>query len=185
MQSITRISRKTVMLLAALGWTAGCHEYVNPWRDDTVSASQIRTSSVTAATAQQHESAARQRSFSPSPSSAQDGSTRHFPLWFEDPFEDRGSDDDQYAWTAEDYIGMPYGLARFILNGLCVPISAVVHPPVPLMVSDGITSRQALGYDHDADWRPDGVSPVPPDVLELGATSGPADDPAGAENEKT
>lgn len=169
--------RCSLVLVAAVVCVAavGCHEYVNPWEDATVDADVVCTSSVADARAQQRETHLRDRGFEATTISAQDGSVRHFPLWFEDPQEDRGSDDGRFAVTGEDYLGMPYGLARFIFNGICVPISAVVQPPVPLMVSDGYTSRQALGYDHDPEWRPDGVSPTPPDILELGTVAGGAE----------
>jgi hypothetical protein len=55
-----------------------------------------------------------------------------------------------------------------VLNTIAVPVSAVVQPPIPVMISDGITSRQALGYDHDPEWHPDGATVVPPDIIEAG-----------------
>jgi len=78
------------------------------------------------------------------------GDVVHWPLWFEDPFEDKGSEDGKFAWTAEDYLAMPYSFARLLLNTMGWPISAIVTPPGAPMVSDGVLSRQALGKDHDA-----------------------------------
>jgi hypothetical protein len=165
------LQRCSRLAVAPLGLVllVGCHEYVNPWEDDTVDPAAVSTASVAEARAHPHRSPVRQRSFAATPIQAQDGSVRHFPLWFEDPQEDRGSDDGRFAMRGEDYLGMPYGLARFITNGIAFPISAAVQPPTPAMVSDGVTSRQALGYDHDPAWRPDGVSSTPPDILEVGA----------------
>jgi len=174
--ALTRFDRRAVAMMLAAMSVAGCHGLINPWSDETVSAQAVTTASVSAARAQITDPDVQLRDFSAVPLHPQDGSVRHFPLWFEDPFEDRGSDDGRFAWTYEDYIAAPYGLARSILNGIAVPISAIVRPPAPLMMSDGLTSRQALGYDHDADWRPDGATPVPPDLIELGA------DDAGAVN---
>ena len=85
------------------------------------------------------------------------GAITHFPLYFEDPFVDKGhgrtdethpGDVHRLGW--EDYVAMPYGLARYTVNWLLLPLSAVVTPPWTLMESDGQLSRQILGYDHDA-----------------------------------
>jgi hypothetical protein len=69
------------------------------------------------------------------------------------------------------------------------PVSAVVTPPFTLMGSDGVLSRQALGYDHDAERRPSGVAP-PTDILEVGtvpvergAAVEPADQPTSDSDE--
>jgi hypothetical protein len=77
----------------------------------------------------------------------------HYPLWWEDPFEDQGDNDHMFAWTWQDYFTMPYGPSRYILNTLAWPVSAVVTPPGAPMVSDGI-----VGKVHDAKR---GYSPNP------------------------
>ena len=164
-----RCSGLLLAALATAGLSAGCHEYVNPWNDNTIATESVTTSSVAAARAQTRPSAMRHRAYAPAALNAQDGSVTHFPLWFEDPFEDRGSEDGQFAWTYADYIAMPYGLSRMVLNTIALPVSAVVHPPIPVMVSDGVTSRQWLGYDHDPEWHPEGATVVPPDLIETGA----------------
>ncbi len=173
-------ARCSCLILAALVAAAvgsGCHEYVNPWDDETHTSDAVTTASVTEARAAPPMPAMRQREYAPAALNAQDGSVHHFPLWFEDPFEDRGSDNGRFAWTYEDYVGMPYGLSRMVLNTLALPISAVVHPPVPLMVSDGVTSRQALGYDHDPEWHPEGTAVVPPDIIEVGGVAAATEAP--------
>ena len=80
-------------------------------------------------------------------------------LWWEDPFEDKGDQDDTFAWTWQDYVAMPYSFGRFLLNTIAWPVSAVVTPPWASMVSDG-----NVGRDHDATV---GTSPDP--------TAGPSD----------
>ena len=147
----------------------GCSEYVNPWFDEMVSHDYVTTASVEGVRSVSQPIEPVSRSFQPTLVSPQDGTVGHFPLGWEDPFEDRGSDDGQFAWTAEDYFAMPYGYGRFIVNTIGVPASLIVQAPVPLMGSDGITSRQLLGYDHDAEWLPAGRSATPPDVLEIGS----------------
>ena len=77
----------------------------------------------------------------------------HWPLYFEDPFVDKGHGREglnRYHIGWEDYVALPYCYARFTLNWLMLPLSATVTPPCVLMESDGRLSRQALGYDHDA-----------------------------------
>lgn len=73
----------------------------------------------------------------------------HGPLYFEDPFEDKGTGEPhQLGWG--DALAAPYGFSRFTLNWLLAPASMIVTPPWTPLVSDGRLSRQALGYDHDA-----------------------------------
>jgi hypothetical protein len=85
------------------------------------------------------------------------GIVQHYPLYFEDPFEDKGTGrtDENHPHNVyhagwEDYVALPYSCARFALNTAALPVSAVVTPPCTVMESDGYVSRQLLGYDHDA-----------------------------------
>lgn len=162
-------TRKSRILapVTALLLAAGCHEYVNPFADEYVGPEWITTASVEGARSRPVADGRRKRAWESTPLSTQDGTVGHFPLWWEDPFEEHGSDDEQFAWTWEDYFAMPYGLGRFILNTIGVPVSATVEPPVPLMGSDGVTSRR-LGQVSDPRWHPGGGSPTPPDILEIG-----------------
>jgi hypothetical protein len=82
----------------------------------------------------------------------------HYPLWWEDPFEDKGDGNCTFAWTWADYVAMPYSFGRYLLNTMAWPVSAVVTPPGTPMVSDGQLSPGGLGCDHDAAR---GVSPDP------------------------
>lgn len=73
----------------------------------------------------------------------------HGPLYFEDPVSDQGASyRNRYGW--EDFAAVPYSLGRSALNLAALPVSMVVTPPWTPMVSDGLLSEQALGYDHDA-----------------------------------
>lgn len=85
------------------------------------------------------------------------GAIHHWPLYFEDPFEDKshgrttathGHNVYHLGW--EDWVALPYGLSRFTANWLMLPVSAVVTPPWTVMVSDGEISRQLVFRDHDA-----------------------------------
>jgi hypothetical protein len=163
-----------------LAATTGCSEIVNPWADDVPKADVVTTASVEGVrTAREDTEPPPQRvvnaermQFRP-----EDGTVTHWPLWWEDPFVDKGSEDGVFAWTGEDYLAFPYGLGRFLVNTMGFPISAVVQPPWTVMGSDGVLSRQALGYDHDAEPRPGGVEP-PTDVLEIGTYAASPELPA-------
>ncbi|MGD8453089.1 MAG: hypothetical protein PVJ57_14820 [Phycisphaerae bacterium] len=121
--------------------------------------------------------------------SAESGAVTHWPLYFEDPFEDKGHGrTDQthpgnvYHLGWEDYLAMPYGLARFTANWLMLPVSAVVTPPWTLMESDGKLSRQILGYDHDATRARATAAPEEPAPAEPPASQ---DEPAATDTQQS
>jgi hypothetical protein len=166
--NIQQNSKRIAVVL--LGLLAGCNEYINPWQDETVGPEMVTTASAEGARAHPSAEDLHSRGYAPTVVMPQDGTVTHFPLWWQDPLEDRGSDDGRFAWTWVDYFGMPYCLARFDLNTLAFPISVVLEPPVPLMESDGVTSTHTLGGDYDARWMPAGGTSTPPDILEIGTT---------------
>jgi len=104
---------------------------------------------------------------------AENGAVSHWPLWFEDPFEDKGNEtttpggrdapDNRFAVTWVDYAHILYGPARMALNLAALPISMTVTPPGTLMESDGRIDKGIVWYDHDAK-RSDSVTREPPDV---------------------
>ncbi len=167
-------------VMLAVSPMIGCSEMINPWRDDTPRAEDVSTPSTRCLQASGVAAAQRSCDQERQCVRAQDGMVSHWPLWWEDPFVDKGSEDDRFAWTEEDYIAMPYGLGRFILNTMAWPVSVAMTPPWVIMGSDGVLSRQALGYDHDAERLPGGVEP-PMDVLEVG-TVPERESPAPAPN---
>jgi hypothetical protein len=81
---------------------------------------------------------------------AQDGTVTHWPLWWEDPLEDKGSDDGRVAWTWEDYAALFYCPARLVVNTAAFPISAMATLPGTVLCSDGRISKQLVWRDHDA-----------------------------------
>jgi len=148
-------SHVTVVALATamVGAVAGCSSYaINPFADEAVPREDMMSPSERAARVPRENQPVnlRKREYPETEVVPVSGAVVHWPLWWEDPFEDKGSDDGQFAWTAEDYLAMPYSFARFILNTTAWPASAVVTPPGTPMISDGKLSRQILGYDHDA-----------------------------------
>jgi hypothetical protein len=131
----------------------------------------VTTASVLGAERVEAVRTVRHRDFTRQSVEPSDGTVTHWPLWYEDPFEDKGSEDGEFKWTAEEAVAFPYGLARFILNTMGLPVSMVVLPPWTVMCSEGRLSRQALGFDHDAERCPGGAVP-PIDVLEFGTING-------------
>ena len=115
-----------------------------------------------------------QRGWAETEVAANVGVVSHPPLYFEDPFEDKGDGrtdetDPQNVYRGgwEDYVALPYNFARFTLNWLALPVSAVVTPPWVVLESDGKVSKQILAYDHDAARTPHTLfEPGPPEPIE-------------------
>jgi len=124
---------------------------VNPFHDELAGQQAVTTASVEGARAAKTTPTVRQRDYPTVELRPEAEGVTHGPLYFEDPFEDKGSEDGRFAWTGEDYLQMFYWRGRFLLNTFFFPVSAVVTPPWTIMESDGRLSRQALGYDHDAE----------------------------------
>jgi len=145
------------LALCAYLVAAGCNKPpgVNPWRDDSISSAVWTTPSEQGILAAGHDPMIRHRDVSGKAAPVASGDVPHDPLWWEDPFEDQGDMDGQFAWTWQDYLAMPYSYARWHLNTLAFPVSAVVTPPGTPMVSDGVLEP---GHPHDAKR---GVSPDP------------------------
>ncbi len=150
-----------VALLAGL-WILGCNTppQVNPWVDDSIPASEWSTPSrdgVLAANRPQNVRVRDNATEKRGPYVSRE--TPHYPLYWEDPFTDKGDGDDLFAWTYADYLAKPYVYGRYIVNTIGAPVSMIVHPPGTSMVSDGV-----IGKDHDTEV---GTSPNP--------TAGPSD----------
>lgn len=138
-----------VWLVVATGCTkAG--PGVNTFADDSYPESHWVTPSAEGVRASGAVAAVRERGWETASAPLEPMTVPHWPLWWEDPFEDKGSDDGQYAWTYEDFVAMPYCFFRYVLDTVAFPASAIVTLPGTPMVSDGYLSKQALGYDHDA-----------------------------------
>jgi len=129
----------------------GCAHVPNQWREDGPATTAEWESPTAKDVRAKHAPAEqRQRNWEATSAAGESGVVTHWPLYFEDPFEDKGHGRSDYRLGWEDYVAMPYGYARYTLNWLMLPVSAIVTPPWTLMESDGVLSRQALGYDHDA-----------------------------------
>jgi hypothetical protein len=159
------VSTRLLIAFALVTWgivAAGCSTppQVNPWVDDAIPDTEWSTPSRDGVLAAHHDKVLRVR---PDATEKQgpyvSGDVPHYPLYWEDPFTDKGDGDEYFAWTYADYIAMPYVFGRYIVNTIGAPISMVVHPPGTSMVSDGM-----VGKDHDTRV---GTSPNP--------TAGPED----------
>ena len=143
--------RLIVLAAAVAGLAAGCGRVNNVFVADSPSVGQPLDSLSAAEVREAHDAAPmRERGWAAAQLCSASGTVLHGPLWFEDPFEDKGTGHDGYYVGWEDYVAMPYGLARFTLNWLLAPASMIVTPSWTTMESDGVLSRQLLGYDHDA-----------------------------------
>ena len=144
-----------IVAAAAMIAAIGCQKPpgVNPFVDDALPPTTWSTPSADVVLATDVEPAHRQRDFAQSTAPSVAGEVPHYPLWWEDPFEDKGDGNTTFAWTLADAVAFPYSPARFLLNTVAWPVSAVVTPPFTPMVSDGVVRNK-----HDAER---GRSPNP------------------------
>ena len=156
---------------------------INPWRDDSIPAETWSTPSRDGVLAAGREPTLRERDLPAIEAPRAFDDVPHYPLWWEDPFEDKGDGDGMFAWTWADYVAMPYCYARFLLNTVASPVSVLVTLPGTPMVSDGNLSPGLLGYDHDAapGTTPDPTAErsdfFPDDLPPPHVSPGPADEP--------
>lgn len=129
----------------------GCSQLVNPFCDEYAHRPPVTTPSVDAVMAADVPASIQDRHGVPKFRSAVDGSVMHGPLYFEDPSEESGSEDGHFAWTGEDYVWIAAWRARFLVNLVAWPVSAMVTPPGTTMVSDGRLSCCGRGRQFDAE----------------------------------
>jgi hypothetical protein len=133
-----------------VGCATSSHIFSNPFCDELDGRTAATTPSVMAARAAAHQPNLVVSHGQPKTLCAKDGSVIHGPLYFEDPFEEKGGEDGRFAWTGEDYLWMVYWRGRFMVNLFAFPVSAALSPPWQAMVSDGYLSDRSLGAFHDA-----------------------------------
>lgn len=184
MQSKTlSIFRDLIPALAVWFVMAGCSHVNNPWVDSsTVVLDEMTTASAEGYDGKREFESNTWRTNWPATAVVyENGAVSHWPLWFEDPFEDKGNrdydvadrdaPDDQFRMNWVDYLHIAYGPARFVLNAALWPVSAVVTPPGTLMESDGRLSPSVIDrYDHDA-TRSDSATREPPFINDINRTS--------------
>lgn len=169
----------TTALMTALPWltafaASGCAHLNNPYEDSSaVIDDDMKTTSSEAYRGKTEFGRPLRRTWEPSQVVFANGAVTHWPLYFEDPFEDKGqrvepvadrdAPDNAFARTWVDYLHIPYGPGRALLNVAGFPVSMVMTPPGKLMESDGRISKNILDYDHDARTS-DSVTREPPHV---------------------
>ncbi|MFQ5495986.1 MAG: hypothetical protein ACE5EX_11460 [Phycisphaerae bacterium] len=138
--------RRTILgrlLIVGLGLLAGCRTMAIPCRDELAGLPAVTTPSAVATRAaargdgDDRGRSPTVRAFQPMQISAKSGTVLHGVLYYEDPFEDSGSDDGRFAWTNEDFLYWLVGPFRFLANTVLVPISATLTRPWQVMASDG------------------------------------------------
>lgn len=150
-----------------------CHKYPDVFLDDLPDSSMVTTASAEMAREAPTTPVSRRRDYEIQSIEPQDGTAAHAPLWLEDPFEMVGDEDGQFAVTQEDFLYFPYGICRFIINVLALPVSMAVAPPSTVMCSDGVprrSPRTAEPVPYDAE-RCAGTT-IPPDVHETWSFAG-------------
>lgn len=136
---------------ALLLTAGGCAVFSNPFRDEFAGHPQVSTASANGVHAAGLKAEARRRAFRPASIGPANGAVTHGPLYFEDGFEDQGSDDGRFAWKSEDYFQFAYWRARFLWNAIVFPVHAVLAPPWRAMESDGESERRLAFWHHDAE----------------------------------
>lgn len=129
----------------------GCQLVNNPFRDELAKEPPVSTASADAVRTRQVSDQITVRGFESMERVSADGTVIHWPTWFEEPYEENGSNDGKIAWTGEDYWHMVYWRARFLVELVVWPISAVVEPPWRVMASDGNLARRCCGELHDVE----------------------------------
>jgi len=138
---------------AMIALIPGCHLAVHPFTDEFAGRPAVTTASVEGVRAAAKSDLVLTRTSPSREIAPEDGTVSHGPLYFEDPYEESGSEDGHFAWTAEDYWQWVYWRGRFLLNAVAFPVSAVVTPPWTVMVSDGNLNDRAWGEKLDAGRR--------------------------------
>lgn len=143
---------EVLLCLSVIVVGGGCHTISNPYHDELADRQAVTTASVEGARA----AMIAERAVVPPRGSVKvvapkDGTVTHGPLYFEDASEESGSEDGRFAWTNEDFVQIVTWRARFLVNVLLLPVSAVMTPPSQAMASDGQPSREVFGMAYDAD----------------------------------
>ncbi|MCK6456615.1 MAG: hypothetical protein L6Q92_08820 [Phycisphaerae bacterium] len=174
----SKLRAKSSLIFAAIaGVAAGCAQLNNPFKDSAAYSRPLMTTPSADAylSSDTRAPAMAQRHWRASDVRHENGTVTHWPIWFEDPFVDKGNGvtdpadrdapDNEFAWNGADYLHIGYGPGRWMLNLFGLPFSAVAQPPGCLMASNGRLDKGLLGYDHDARYaRP---TDEPPDYNDL------------------
>jgi|GEM_PF-2206572 len=130
--------------------TTGCQLIVDPYHDEMADLPPVTTAS----TVGLREANITPRTIHPLGEAKtvqpKTGTIIHGPLYFEDPYDESGSEDGQFAITNEDVFAFVATGIRFIVNADFYPVSFFVTPPWMPMASDGHPSRDRCCTAYDA-----------------------------------
>ncbi len=141
-----RAGASVVLAVTLLMTLTGCQLIVDPFTDGLASQPPVATPSVEGVRMAQARTATDlRRSHEEMRVEGEERTVTHGPLYFADPLEGGGSDDGKFAWTGKDYLLFFHGQAQFVLNGILLPVSAVIAPPWTVMHSDSEPRWISLG----------------------------------------
>jgi len=129
---------------------SGCHMVVNPYHDEMVAAGPVTTPSSRGVREANPTLRTGEVLGDAKTVSAKSGMVIHGPLYFEDPENESGSEDGQFAITREDLLAFWTTGLRFEVNTILYPLSLFVTPPWMAMSSDGTPSRKVCWDTFDA-----------------------------------
>ena len=167
-----------LLSVGVLAWgMTGCAQLNNPYKDSSAAIdSEMTTASAEGYQGKAEFPSSLRRTWAAADVYYENGSVTHWPLAFEDPFEnkgnrfatseDRDAPDNVFAWNALDYFHFVYGPSRMFINILGFAGTLAVTPPGMVMESNGQLDKGLLGYDYDSKRS---VVPTrePPDVSRI------------------
>lgn len=122
------------------GWLTcctGCQSYfADPWKVDPTQVANVDSPSTARLRALEGRRSALQREAPRKRVALASTTVAHAPLYFEDPFEAFCCEDDGYRWTLLDIGATFYSGARWLVNSVAIPVSAVVYPPCSTVETD-------------------------------------------------
>lgn len=134
--------------------SGGCAQFNNPFRDPYASNATYTTASVEGFRATPGKPHATRRFETDIVVPAEPVVVTHGPLYFDDPCEERGSENGEFRWGADDYLFFATWRLRFLGNVAALPVNLVITPPWRVMESDGELSPNWFGERHDATVSP-------------------------------
>ncbi|MCC7293855.1 MAG: hypothetical protein IT449_17490 [Phycisphaerales bacterium] len=137
--------RATAALAGTCVFFAGCQNVYENMYVDTQSPHQpVETASSAKLKAMTGKAESRSRGHEAMTSPAADTRVCHGPLYFEDPFESKGSLDGKFAWTLEDHFATVYCGGRWLANTIFLPVSVTVHPIWSTACTDGAVAGPSI-----------------------------------------
>lgn len=143
-RSVSSICATTILACFVVVF-AGCQNvYENMYVDAQSPRGPVETASSAKLKTLTGQAAPRSRGHEAMTSPAADTRVCHGPLYFEDPFESKGSLDGKFAWTLEDHFATVYCGGRWLANTIFLPVSVTVHPIWSTACTDGAVAGPSI-----------------------------------------